>query len=117
MKNYDKDKSFLSNLKTEIKEDVTVDKLSGFLVKNHGLLVEAFFMGVLLLVWVNHIFPYLEDFKEVEDIKIAIAIAGFVWFSLLVFIMILPYWFKSWLFMLIEGIFFIAVKIHSRLIK
>jgi len=90
------------------------DQVSNFLVGNHRLLVEVVFMALLLLVWVNHIFPFLDDFDGIEDLKIVIAIAGFVWFSLLCFLIIFPIWLTSWLFITIETCFKIGLVINRK---
>lgn len=87
--------------------------VNDFLLKQHRFIVETFFMVTLLLIWLYYIFPFLE--MQVEDLKIAIAIAGFVWFSLLCFLLIFPYWITSWIFTIIETSYLLVLKTNRRL--
>ena len=61
--------------------------------KNQRSLVECFYMGAFLIMWAQYILPYLQ-IQDAEP-KIAIAIAGFVFFSLIVIVTVLPYWLRS----------------------
>lgn len=113
MKNYDHDKSFLWNLKRDFKKDFTRDSFAGFLYKNHRLLVESLFIGILLLFYFEHIWPMIELIPVQEDPKIALALGGFIFFSLIAFVTFIPYWITSWLFLLIEGLFLLGIKTHK----
>lgn len=94
------------------------EKVSNELYKNHGLFVEVFFIAILLIFYFQNIFPLLEIIPEQqEDPVMVLTIAGFVWFSLILFVTIFPYWLKSWTFLLIESTYVLALKIHGRLTK
>lgn len=91
----------------------TQEQISKFLAENDHLLVQSFYTGILLLIWVWYIFPLMK--LEVEELEIAIAIAGYVWFSLISFLVIIPYWFSSLTFWTIEMSYVSLLKIHRRI--
>jgi hypothetical protein len=87
------------------------DKISNDLIKNHGLYTEFFFMFILIILWFEYIFPLLELIPLEEDPTMVLIIAGFVWFSALCFAILLPYWFKSWIFLGIESSYLLYLKL------
>ena len=93
---------------------MNTDSISKFLVENDHLLVQSFYTGLLLLIWVWHIFPLLK--LEDVELQIAIAIAGYVWFSLISFLVIIPYWFSSLTFWTIEMSYIFGLKVHRRIV-
>lgn len=115
MKNYDHNKSFYQNLKREIKQDWTKESFVEFVCKEHRLLVESFFMGILLILYFQYIWPMIEMIPSQEDPKIALAIGGFIFFSLLSFMILIPYWITSWLFIIVESLYVFGLKVNRRL--
>jgi len=120
MRNYDHDKSFSQNLKRELKEDIENFSVNDFLYKNHRFIIELFFIGLLLLLWLDNIFiPFMEMDFEVHytEPTIAIAIAGFVFCSLILIFIAIPFWITSWIFIIIESFYLFGLKIYGRIKK
>lgn len=89
------------------------EKVSDFVLKNDWLIIHTIFQLTLILLWFEYIFPFLSDDFSEEEPRIILAIAGFVWFSLMSFLLILPRWFTAWTMITIEKTFYLGVKIHK----